>query len=213
MNHLTKAFMALDHVRSRIGLNTSDNKRFRLPDPFQQGLTEQERERRTRLRLAHNQKAQDLGGFRTQTQGTTRSKTLVGAVGYGSQVLTRGLGNCLEVSCAVAWYLNEQGRFWYDLVVYEGADHVFVAIGQPGGPNGRYPDSFLNWHQDAAICDVWADIACLARDYPDRWRKRMVNWRIMNIELPTGGVFRSPMHANWYDIVDKPKVSYLTSLA
>lgn len=107
-----------------------------------------------------------------------------------------------------AWAINEQGRFNYDLVYYPGVggDHIFVAIGQTSDAAGNYPTNFAAWDANAAICDVWADIACPAQEYAKRWRDRMGNWRVMGITIAN----LLPTNPVWYDVVDLPKSTYLT---
>ena len=121
-----------------------------------------------------------------------------GQPNYGAAVLTLGLGNCYEQACAAAWYLETHGGAEYALMHYSHNDHVFLALGQP---RGVYPDQFKQWSADAAICDPWADIACPAREYSQRWRARMSNWQVMGLTI----AFDSPRSGSWYDLVDEPK--------
>ena len=121
-----------------------------------------------------------------------------GRPNYGAAVLGSGHGNCYEQSCAVAWHLEMNGSPEYALMRYRYVDHMFVVLGQQPGV---YPDEFEQWSADAAICDPWADIACLAREYPQRWRARMSNWQIMGLAI----ISDSPRYSSWYDLVDRPK--------
>lgn len=131
--------------------------------------------------------------------------TLKNVILYGAYAVAAGYGNCLEMSCACAWYLNGQGRFRYDLVHYPGSgDHIFLVLGQVSAPDGTFPDDFSAWDANAVICDAWADIACPAREYPARWRARMNNWRIMGWSLAN----RLPTEDIWFNLVDRPKRSY-----
>ena len=202
MSNLIKAFEALSYVKDRISLGNSDNKKFREVDH----TTLQAMERQ----LLHNQKSYALGQLRQNKHfpgvESTGGYTDKNVRKYGKTALKAGRGNCLEYCCAVVAYLKK-GTFVYDVVHYgtEG-DHIFTVIGQPRpGEDHKYPQDFATWAADAAVCDVWADIACPVRDYPVRWRARMDNWVSAGIMLGT----RSPNDTVWYNIVDKPKLGAL----
>ncbi|HEX4950561.1 MAG TPA: hypothetical protein VFZ34_28095 [Blastocatellia bacterium] len=219
MKNLLLAFAALDRVRTELGGFSSDNKRFADPG-MNQGLDAQYKgkwdpttanERIDQRQRQHTQKSVEINTLR----GARAPQTAAEVINYGGQVFAKKVGNCLELASAVAWYLHNEERNKIDtcdLVKYVGADHVFVAIGQAlPAKNGQYPKDFGAWDDDAAICDVWADIACPAREYPTRWRQRMGNWATMNILLapPTGYLRVRPTDPAWYDIVNLPKISHI----
>lgn len=199
MSNLTDAITTLQYVKGRMPLDHSDNKAIRQDKSTLPTL--ERLEKRAFLK-------DTLNNMRSHHRFPGPGKaTPVNVNNYGAFAIAAGYGNCLEMACAAAWYINQQGRFNYDLVYYSfGGDHIFVAIGQTADSNGKHPTNFSAWDEDAAICDVWADIACPARDYPERWRARMSNWKIMGLTianlLPTDGI--------WSDVVDNPKSSYLT---
>lgn len=161
--------------------------------------------------ILRNSKKQTLNALRSHSQfpgtaGSIRANVLA----YGEHVLKNDAANCLEISCAAAYILNTQlGVRNWDLVHYTGGgDHVFVAIGDCGG----YDDNFGNWPASCAIFDGWAQIACLASDYPTKWSAKMNEWTSANppIELPgpTGGGFGDA--TAWRPVVTGSKASYLT---
>lgn len=199
MTALEQAIKAKEAVKSRMPLNHSDNKKIR------QDLSQFTPEQRMQNALSIKSTLDSMRSHhRFPGPGRATAKNVIY---YGAFAIAAGYGNCLEMSCATAWALNEEGRFNYDLVYYpEGGDHIFVAIGQTADGGGRYPDSFAGWDADAAICDVWADIACPAQEYARRWRERMNNWRIMGITIAN----LLPTHTTWINVVDLPKKSYLT---
>lgn len=211
MSNLILAVSALQYVKGRIPLNRSDNKAImpELTAPDAQSQYERSQRRAEIKRTLDNMRTH----HRFPGPGKATPKNVIY---YGAFALAVGAGNCLEYSCATAWYLNEQGRFGYDLVYYSGnvgvgqgvRDHIFVAIGQGSDGSGDFPTDFGGWSPDAAICDVWADIACPAPDYPARWRARMSNWRNSGILLAN----RLPTDDMWMNLVDSPKKSYLTPM-
>lgn len=199
MSNLVQAITTLQYVKARMPLDHSDNKAIRQDKST---LATQDRlEKRAFLKDMLNK-------MRSHHRFPGPGKaTPVNVNNYGAYAIASGYGNCLEMACAAVWYINQQGRFNYDLVYYpSGGDHIFVAIGQVADSNGNHPTDFSMWDEDAAICDVWADIACPARDYPERWRARMNNWKIMGLTIAN----LLPTQSIWSDVVDNPKKSYLT---
>ncbi|HSU31477.1 MAG TPA: hypothetical protein VLJ11_09590 [Bryobacteraceae bacterium] len=199
MTPLEQAIKAKEAVKARMPLNHSDNKKIRQD---LSGFTPQQR-----MQNAANIKA-TLDSVRSHHRFPGPGKaTAQNVIYYGAFAIASSYGNCLEMSCAAAWALNEEGKFNYDLVYYPvGGDHIFVAVGQTADAGGNYPSSFAAWDANAAICDVWADIACPAQEYPKRWRDRMNNWRIMGITIAN----LLPTDAIWINVVDLAKKSYLT---
>ncbi|HBY63615.1 MAG TPA: hypothetical protein DEH78_27635 [Solibacterales bacterium] len=198
MTPLMQAIQAKEAVKARMPLTHSDNKKIR------QDLSQLPVMQRMQNNAATKETVDKVRGHHRFPQAG--KATITDVVIYGAFAIAAGYGNCLEMSCASAWAINEEGRFNYDLVYYPvGGDHIFVAIGQPSDPNGDYPADFSHWDADAAVCDVWADIACPAREYARRWRERMNNWRIMGLTianlLPTDDI--------WINVVDRPKKSFL----
>jgi hypothetical protein len=141
-----------------------------------------------------------------QSQGQRSPKNIIY---YGALALASGYGNCNELSCGVAWHLNELMALGdvhalnFDFVCYPAADHVFVVINQACDGNGDFPVNFANWDANAVICDVWSDIACPAREYPARWKARMRNWSVLGMRI------NSDDPTKWADVVDLPKKSFL----
>ncbi len=212
MSNLTNAVKALHHVRSRVGGYASDNKKFRDYDWENPTVSAEDGATAYRRHIEHANKSNAIGDLRSHAKNpanATHSKNNITA--YGSAVLSAKVGNCLELSCAAASHLGH-GLFSpsWDLVKLDGgSDHIFVVVGPPDpAADGAYPQNFATWPADAAVCDVWADIACPVRDFPARWRARIDNWHIMSLQLPgmVGHGFASA--AAWRDAIDSPKISY-----
>ncbi|MCA9704954.1 MAG: hypothetical protein KDK70_03780 [Myxococcales bacterium] len=197
MPRLSDAIQAMQYVKERIPLDRSDNKfipQHRSTLPFAERL----QSRQAAVGWLNTVRSHP----RCPHQGQSSPSDVVK---YGAYVLAAAHGNCLEMSCAAAWYLNEVGCFGWDMVYYPNGDHVYLVMGQPTDLQGRFPDDFADWDPEAVICDVWADIACPAREYPARWRARMHNWQTMGLVL--GNLL--PTHPNWHDLIDGDKSSFL----
>jgi hypothetical protein len=201
------AITVKEKVKQRIPiLGRSDNKKIR-----RDLMSDMTPEKDTQVTLSRMEVTAGVHNVRKHprnrmiTPSKARPKDILA---YGSIVMAAGYGNCFELACAAAFCMSQgPGKeLGCDLVCYTGGgDHVFLAIAQPlQGNDGYYPRSFAEWDAGAAICDAWADIACPARNYPERWRARMQNWEIMGIQL--GSVL--PTNAIWADLVDQPKRSF-----
>jgi hypothetical protein len=195
---------AKQYVLQHIPLSNSDNKNIK-----------REMDNRSIEERLNDQSLKKKTVDQTRLQGSAPLSAGLGvtkALKYGEYALQKGYGNCLEMACAAASFLNNRGDFDWDLVYYSETpqlnqgviDHIFVALNQPGGHGVGYPN-FAQWSPSAAICDVWADIACLAQEYPQKWRDQMQSWNFNGMlianQLPT-----EPM---WKDVVDKVKSSYI----
>jgi len=209
MKNLKLAIRTLQYVKSRMPLDQADNKGVR------RDLMSQDKEVQTAYGLKRAAMQSKLNSMREHHRFPAAGggiESAQNAVLYGAFAIAAGFGNCLERACATAWYLNDQGLFNYDLVYYTGKpgpregvnDHIFVVIGQQSGGDGIFPTDFGAWDPGAAICDAWADIACLASDYPARWRARMDNWYANGMVIAN----RMPTDTMWKDVVDKTKSSY-----
>lgn len=64
-----------------------------------------------------------------------------------------------------------------------GELHGFAIVGPR--PQ-RLPDDFTQWPADLAICDVWANIACSAQDYPGQFQAKMQKWASEGKEIYDG---------------------------
>jgi hypothetical protein len=211
LNALEAAITVKESVKQRITFYRSDNKKTPNPEAHGITLTAQQVSDRQQANQAVNTAVMNLRKNHNNPQ-VLQVKTLKNIMYYGALALAAGYGNCLEVSCAAAWSLNELLAlgdlhvFNFDFVYYpQGADHVFVVLDENCDANGDFPTSFANWSANAVICDVWADIACPAQEYPVRWRARMQNWSIMGMTIGSANP------TQWSNAVDLPKKSYLHS--
>ena len=135
MTPLEQAIKAKETVKSRMPLNHSDNKKIRQDLST---FTPQQRMQNTVSIKATVDSVRSHHRFPGPGRATAKN-----VIYYGAFAIAAGYGNCLEMSCATAWALNEEGRFNYDLVYYPaGGDHIFVAIGQDSDADGNYPTSF-----------------------------------------------------------------------
>ncbi len=229
MDNLTAAFWLLTQAQQHIKKGTSDNKKFagganpesfRLSPGYTPGMVEtvaQSPENRRMFAMqVHGQKNQGINQIRANKYNPqVAAHTRKNLIAYGRAVAKTGAGNCLEFSCGVAHFVDtmkKKDRPAFDLVYLGGQhDHVFVVLGQsPPDHQGKYPLDFANWDADAAVCDAWADIACLARDFADRWKQRMRNWKSANLQLAkVGAGFVDATDPSWLDAMDDAdKLSY-----
>ena len=189
MNNLHYAVAALQFLRNRRMYSINVHPRIEPGRPIKVVLAEHLRQDKvlTRLRKVHPVQSR---------------RCLEGKIAYGAAVLAAGVGNCGELASACGWYLYTQHCCrGFSIVTYPKGDHSFVALGQDVHSSGYFPPRFADWNQDAVICDPWADIACLARDYPARWRARMSNWQIMHRDING----KRPLSPCWYNMVDRSK--------
>lgn len=214
MSNLSRAVATLTTIRARMGLNCSDNKKLRDYDFNDMSVDRDLREAAYSRHIQHGNKSNAIANLRQHPRNpanATHSKANVRA--YGSAVIEAGVGNCLELSCAVA---NQLGTSFFstgwDLVKFGGgSDHIFVVIGPPPKqPNGEYPQAMSTWPVGSAVCDAWSDIACIAREYPANWKARMRNWNNIGLELPAlvGHGFAGA--SSWAGAVDNAKEPYCT---
>ena len=189
---LHHAYACLDHVRSLGIVSPGKHPRVAPRQNINIALARQIRlnDELTALRT----------GFDAQGGSFFSAQGVLDAAAYFSAAR---IGGCGELGAAAARYLHSQSIKDFCLVHYPlpGDDHLFIAIGQPADQNGGVPRRFIDWDAEAAICDVWADIACPARNYPVRWRARMDNWQIMHQDIN----LQQPWSLQWYHLVHQPK--------
>jgi hypothetical protein len=213
MSNLLFAFEALAYAKQTIPPSTSDNKKFLSTVDFNDmSIPKEVRLKAWEAKTEHALKQQDLHSLRSnKSNPQAGNHSMKNCMDYGKVCIGRGIGNCLEFSCVAGRFLQKK-KAPFDLATFTTGDHIFVAIGEPRPADGNYPTNFATWDKDAAICDAWADIACLATDFPARWKARMTNWDNARILLAkVGGGFISPTNAYWYDAVDGGKSCYTTA--
>lgn len=64
------------------------------------------------------------------------------------------------------------------------------------------------WPSDVAVCDPWANIACLAKDYPDQFKKKMEKWEAGKKMIQHAGQWISPLDASWTGMINGQKAIY-----
>ncbi len=220
LENVTRAIKILSTVKESIKPMTSDNKRFVRSEEVDQfglrpGSVTPTQERGVRDK-AHQVKSEKLRQLRTSKNFPPfismmeRIITQVNIRDYGKEAMALGLGNCCEFACAAAFVHHKE---WFhpnwDLVMFgDGADHIFLVIEPPACTKGEYPTDSTRWPARSVICDPWADLACPATEFPDRWRARMKNWQSMGLLLgsPKTGT-KEATESEWYDAVDKQKLS------
>jgi len=201
MSNLVSAFSALENIRQKLNQSSAANKPVIKPQQTDYEAYASQ--------IARNTVDQSLSNFRTKYGFPTKAPALTADIlSYGGKVYSKAeIGNCMEVSCAAAYYLEKLKPVpAWDLVTIGAGDHVFVVLGAGAPAGSLYPADFSTWPADAAVCDVWADIACPATDFPARWKARMGNWDNIGRKIGTRG---GPVLAStWADLVGGPKTSF-----
>lgn len=221
MTNLQLAKDALVYARDGLSYYKSNNKSY--SDPEHQAKK-------------HGLSGYDAENFRIQKamifQAFDKTRPKPGAVmdmlvDYGRAALKQKAGNCQEYTSVVCSYLdNLNPRPVFDAVFLEPpADHTFVVIGQQADGNGEFPMSFAYWNADAAICDPWANIACLAFNYPDQWDNKLHHWAddkgkrlpgasrgMTEYGVPIPGGWSTPREPQWLKaLVSQKKLSFTYS--
>ncbi|WP_437573752.1 hypothetical protein [Sorangium sp. So ce887] len=161
------------------------------------------------------------------TAGTSNHMSREALCAFGARVRNEKVGNCFDLSALTVLLLSEEPgsspgtevdvvRLGKLLPAAEDrgfrGDHAFVVLNPPPAEeDGSYPDSFDDWG-DAIIVDPWANIACRARDYPERWVAKMKKWKARGKKIDTvtakGSGLKPPDEHPWIDgIVVSEKIS------
>jgi hypothetical protein len=83
-----------------------------------------------------------------------------------------GAGNCGDLAAVAFDYLRKVGVFPIDYLELIKGDHAFLAIGRKDSEDLQ---DFTAW-VNGFICDPWADIACPAPQFPQKWADQMRAW-------------------------------------
>lgn len=70
-------------------------------------------------------------------------------------------------TCGDREQVGEEGEEEQDAV------HEVAVIGPASNP---LPADMTTWHPDVYVCDPWSNIACRARDYPEKFVAKMEKW-------------------------------------
>ncbi|HEY8608992.1 MAG TPA: hypothetical protein VIM12_17900 [Noviherbaspirillum sp.] len=90
-----------------------------------------------------------------------------------------------------------------------GGLHAVTLVGLL--PDGMLGKSMREWPSDIAICDPWANIACPANQYPDRFRSKMAQWHDNGKLIFFRSQWRSPLDPEWLGLVDGQRMLLVRS--
>lgn len=115
--------------------------------------------------------------------------------------------NCGDLSDAAKFLANDAG---FSAHVASTNAHGFAVIGDLP-VDVQLPDKMENWPDHLAVCDPWANIACAATEYPEKFIAKMGKWEQAGkiIEDADGDKWMNPTDKEWIDAVltaPKPKV-------
>ena len=114
--------------------------------------------------------------------------------------------NCEELA-RLATYLLQQDMGLPARLVQFGSLHGVAAVGIG---EGELPHDMREWGPLAYICDPWTNIACRAKDYPDRFLAKMSKWDASSklISFDARGHV-SPMDDAWINtVLQGPKTAH-----
>ena len=75
----------------------------------------------------------------------------------------------------------------------------------------RSPSSDMEeWPEHFAVCDPWANLCCLGKDYPEEFKKKMGKWEKDGKKITMdAGNFISPTDSGWIRKVVESKKSII----
>ncbi|PHM39420.1 hypothetical protein Xmau_02762 [Xenorhabdus mauleonii] len=183
----------------------------------------------TRLELPENKRqfySQEERAKKLEILTKTRSRIMDGQSPYQKNEILQSIqgenhvGNCGEYSCKAFEYLKFESdniRLLYnrpfDITIIHikspinRFEHAFVMLSDnylnQFLDKGNLSDLFSRPHNsDIWICDPWANIACLLRDYPFEWKVKMRKWNERGKLLTYFGKTLSPTDFNVYTLID-----------
>ena len=117
------------------------------------------------------------------------------ALNRANLILKSGAGNCGEMALLSKDIIEKSGGRAYQWGA--SVDHSFTVV---GGPSVKPPRTInfsgAEW-ADAWIVDPWADIACPAREYTQKFVEVMRQWELDNMQIMMGTGPISPMDSDW----------------
>jgi len=170
----------------------------------------------------------DLDTLRGKAMRNTGMTTFVK---YGNTAAKMQAGNCMEYAATACVYMEalnkskaqKGNQLLFDAVFLrpEPYDHIFMVIGQ-STDDGTFPKDMTTWDAQAAVCDGWANIACYAQEFPDKWQETMRTWKSGGqlLPMPKGkegtvvkmgkyGQWLEPDDPVWYECIEQAdKMSY-----
>lgn len=111
-------------------------------------------------------------------------------------------GNCYDMAMYALARAVQAEVLPVEQIMLQGGDHSFIALGRFDRVNGAATDlqRWESWGGSAFVCDPWANIACAAADYPQRFDDKMRKW---SREGKKVGYWESPVKYSWIDAIDE----------
>jgi hypothetical protein len=94
-------------------------------------------------------------------------------------------GNCYDQALYALGVFGTRGISTAERIDLVDGDHSLVAVGRVKTINGQDTNlqDLATWGDAAFICDPWTNIACLAKDYPQRWNEKMDKWQKRGLQI------------------------------
>ncbi|HWW05999.1 hypothetical protein [Collimonas sp.] len=125
-----------------------------------------------------------------------------------TQEYSRGVWNGKGHNCTALAQASEDWIAWKNpsapvAKLWFGTDHAATVIGEV--PPHLIGADMKKWPEHVAICDPWLNLACPAREYPDKFTAKMAKWARDEKEILAGQTWIKPQDENWIGLIDRPK--------
>lgn len=110
--------------------------------------------------------------------------------------------NCDELALAAHDWLAQTKSA--DVCMLQMSGHVATVVGKL--PDHALSKDMTEWPSHLSICDPWLNDACLAKDYPARFKEKMQKWENDDKLIKVGGDWISPLDPTWMKLIDDKKI-------
>jgi hypothetical protein len=88
-------------------------------------------------------------------------------------------GNCFDMALYAFGLFGKWDVYPLERIDVQGGDHSYVVVGRFDSFEGTKCNlqDLGTWGESAYVCDPWANIACRASDYLERWNIKMSKWQ------------------------------------
>ena len=88
-------------------------------------------------------------------------------------------------------------------MVEMGSRHIATVVGKL--PDQSLPKDMTKWPADLSICDPWLNVACLAKDYPARFKEKMQKWSKDEKRIRVNDDWLLPNEPAWMSVINDKK--------
>jgi|GEM_PF-4350471 len=109
--------------------------------------------------------------------------------------------NCDDLALAAHDWLAQTKSA--DACMLQMKGHAAVVVGKL--PDHPLPKDMTKWPAHLSICDPWLNVACMAQNYPTRFREKMQKWSDDQKLIHANGNWISPNDPIWMNLIDDQK--------